>query len=125
VAYSPISRGWLTGDLRTIDDLAADDKRRMLPRFKPENFDQNLKLVEAVEKVAKRKGVTTAQVAISWVCRVGGIPIPGSVRAERVIENSKPAALTEEDMAELQNILDTLTVSGERYGDPHEKFLNA
>jgi pyridoxine 4-dehydrogenase len=125
VAYSPISRGWLTGDLRTIDDLAADDKRRMLPRFKPENFDQNFKLVEAVGKVAKRKGVTTAQVAIGWVCRVGGIPIPGSVRAERVIENSKPAALTEEDMAELQKILDTLTVSGERYGGPHEKFLNA
>lgn len=125
MAYSPISRGWLTGDLRTINDLAADDKRRMLPRFKPENFDQNFKLVEAVEKLAKRKGVTTAQVAIGWVCRAGGIPIPGSVREERVIENSKPASLDEEDMAELQKILDTLTVAGERFGGPHEKFLNA
>jgi pyridoxine 4-dehydrogenase len=125
VAYSPISRGWLTGNLRTINDLATDDKRRTLPRFQPENFDQNLKLVDAVEKVAKRKGVTTAQVAIGWVSRMGGIPIPGSVREERVIENSRPASLSEGDMAELQKILDTLTVAGERYGGPHEKYLNA
>ncbi|KAI1173662.1 Aldo/keto reductase [Nemania sp. FL0916] len=125
VAYSPISRGWLTGDLRTNDDLAADDIRRTLPRFKAENFDQNFKLVEAVEKIAKRKGVTVAQVAIGWVCRVGGIPIPGSVRRERVIENSQPASLTEEDMAELQRILDTLPIAGERYSAPHARYLDA
>jgi len=125
VAYSPISRGWLTGELRKLDDLPQNDFRRMLPRFKPDVFDQNFKLVEAVEQIAKRKGMTTAQVAIGWVCRQGAIPIPGSTRVERVIENCKAASLTDEDMAEIQKILDTLPISGERYGGAQEKFLNA
>ena len=97
----------------------------MLPRFKPEVFDQNLKLVKAIEEIAKRKGTTTAQVAIGWVSRQGAIPIPGSIRIERVIENCKPASLTDEDEAEIQNILDTLPISGERYDGAHEQFLNA
>ncbi|KAI1641555.1 NADP-dependent oxidoreductase domain-containing protein [Daldinia loculata] len=58
VAYSPISRGWLSGELRSLDDLPQNDFRRMLPRFQPEVFDQNFKLVEAVEQIAKRKGAT-------------------------------------------------------------------
>ncbi|KAL7626104.1 hypothetical protein AAE478_002874 [Parahypoxylon ruwenzoriense] len=124
-AYSPVSRGWLTGEIRKLDDLHQDDFRRMLPRFKPEAFHQNLKLVEAVEEIAKRKGVTTAQVAIGWVCRQGAIPIPGSTRVERVIENTKPASLTDEEMSKIQKILDTLSISGERYGGVQEKFLNA
>lgn len=97
----------------------------MLPRFKPDVFDQNFKLVKAVEEIAKRKGTTTAQVAIGWVSRQGAIPIPGSTRIERVIENCKPASLTNEDEGEIQKILDTLPVSGERYGGAHEKLLNA
>jgi len=125
VAYSPISRGWLTGEFRKLDDLPQNDFRRMLPRFKPDVFDQNFKLVEAVEQIAKRKGVTTAQVAIGWVCRQGAIPIPGSTRDERVIENCKAASPTDEDMAEIQNILDTLPISGERYGGAQEKLLNS
>jgi len=125
VAYSPISRGWLTGEFRKLDDLPQSDLRRMLPRFKPDVFDQNFKLVEAVEQIAKRKGVTTAQVAIGWVCRQGAIPIPGSTRDERVIENCKAASPTDEDMAEIQNILDTLPISGERYGGAQEKLLNS
>ncbi|KAI8957486.1 Aldo/keto reductase [Daldinia sp. FL1419] len=125
VAYSPISRGWLTGELRKLDDLPQDDFRRMLPRFQPEVFEQNFKLVEAVEQIARRKGVTTAQVAIGWVVSQGAIPIPGSTRAERVIENTKAAELSDEDLAEIQKILDTLPVSGERYGGAQEKYLNA
>ncbi|KAL8711532.1 MAG: hypothetical protein Q9225_007097 [Loekoesia sp. 1 TL-2023] len=124
VAYSPMSRGWLTGELRKLDDIPQNDIRRMLPRFQPDVFDQNLKLVEAVEHVAKRKGMTTAQVAIGWVCHQGAIPIPGSTRIERVIENCKAASLTDEDMAEIQKILDTLPISGERYGGELEKQLN-
>ncbi len=95
-----------------------------MPRFQPDVFDQNFKLVEAVEHIAKRKGVTTAQLAIGWVCRQGAIPIPGSTRAERVIENSKAASLTDGDMVEIQKILDTVPFSGERYGGVHEKLLN-
>ena len=125
VAYSPVGRGWLTGEFRKLDDLPQNDFRRMMPRFKPDVFDQNFKLVEAVEQIAKRKGVTTAQVAIGWVCRQGAIPIPGSTRVERVIENCKVTSLADEDMAEIQKILDTLPVSGERYGGAHEKLLNA
>ena len=96
----------------------------MLPRFQPEVFDQNLKLVEGVEQIAKRKGVTTAQVAIGWVCSQGAIPIPGSKNEERVILNCKPAALTDGELAEIQRILDTFPVGGERYGGVHEKLLN-
>lgn len=124
VAYSPTSRGWLTGELRKLDDLPQDDFRRMLPRFKPDVFDQNFKLVEEVEKIAKRKGTTTAQVAIGWVRQQGAIPIPGSTRIERVIENSKAASLSDEELAEIQKILDTLPISGERYGGEQEKLLN-
>ena len=125
MAYSPTSRGWLTGELRKFDDLPQNDFRRMLPRFKPDVFDQNFKVVLAVEQIAKRKGITTAQVAIGWVCHQGAIPIPGSTKAEGVIENCKAASLTDEDMAEIQKILDTLPISGERYGGAHEKLLNA
>jgi pyridoxine 4-dehydrogenase len=110
--------------LRKLDDLAENDLRRMLPRFKPENFDQNLKLVDAVGQIAKRKGVTTAQVAIGWVCHQGAIPIPGSTKVARIIENCKPASLTDEDMAEIQETLDALPISGERYGGQHEAMLN-
>ncbi|MCJ1477624.1 Pyridoxine 4-dehydrogenase [Lambiella insularis] len=124
VAYSPISRGWLTGAIRSLDDLPPKDFRRMLPRFQPTVFEQNFRLVEAVEQIAKRKGATTAQVAVGWVCRQGAIPIPGSIRIERVVENCKAAVLTDEDMAEIQKILDSLPVSGERYGGAHEKLLN-
>lgn len=123
-AYSPVGRGWLTGELRKLDDLAENDFRRMLPRFQPENFDQNLKLVEGVRKIAGGKGVTTAQVAIGWVCRQGAIPIPGSTKEARIVENSKPASLTDHDMAEIQKILDAIPVSGERYGGQHEAMLN-
>jgi pyridoxine 4-dehydrogenase len=125
IAYSPVGRGWLTGQIRTLDDIPENDFRRRLPRFQPAVFDQNLKLAEAVERLANRKGVTTAQVAISWVCQQGAIPIPGSAREDRVIENSKIVSLTDEDMEELQKILETLPVSGERYGGAHEKLLNA
>ena len=125
MAYSPVGRGWLTGKYRSLDDLPANDMRRMLPRFKPEVFDQNLKLVEAVEKVAKRKGLATSQVAIAWVARQGAIPIPGSTVADRIVLNSKIEELTDEDMEELQSVVEAFPIAGERYGGVHEKFLNA
>ena len=125
VAYSPVGRGWLSGDFRKLDDLPQNDFRRMMPRFKPEVFDQNFKLVEAVEQVAIRKGITTAQVAISWVCHKGAIPIPGSISTDRIVENCKVTTLTKHDVAEIQDILETLPVGGPRYGGDHEKLLNA
>jgi pyridoxine 4-dehydrogenase len=91
----------------------------------PESFDQNTKLVNAVEKVADRKGLATSQVAIAWVTRQGAIPIPGSSNSDRIALNSKVADLTEEDMEELQEAMDTFPVAGERYPSVHAKFLNA
>lgn len=99
--------------------------RRMLPRFKPEVFDQNFRLVEAVEKVAKRKGLVTSQVAIAWVARHGAIPIPGSSDANRIALNSEVAKISDQDMEELQRVADMFPIAGERYGGPHEKYLNA
>ena len=96
----------------------------MLSRFQPENFSQNLKLVEAVSQIAERKQVTLAQVAIGWVCAQGAIPIPGSTKAERVEENSRVVELSEEELEELSGILEKCLVEGERYGGVHERFLN-
>lgn len=125
IAYSPVGRGWLTDKYRTLDDLPENDMRRHLPRFKPNAFDQNFKLVEAVEKMAKRKDLATSQVAIAWVARQGAIPIPGSTSANRIALNSKVEALMDEDMQELQKVMDDFPIAGERYGGVHEKFLNA
>ena len=125
IAYSPISRGWLAGELRKPEDLSPNDFRCMLPRFQPDVFDQNFKLVEAVEAIAERKGVTTAQVAIGWVCQQGAIPIPGSTKVERVVENSHPATITDREAAEIRKVLESFPISGQRQGGSHEKFLDA
>ena len=114
----------MTGEFRKLEDLPETDYRRHLPRFKPEVFAQNFKLVEAVEQIAKRKGVTTPQVALGWVCRQGAIPIPGSTKLEHVMQNTKPADLTDDEMAEIQKLLDSLPIGGERYGGAGEKLLN-
>jgi pyridoxine 4-dehydrogenase len=125
VAYSPVSRGWLTGTFRKVEDVPANNPLFLRPRFAPENFDQNYKLVEAVEKIAKRKDLVVSQVAIAWVVKHGAIPIPGSSNADRIALNSEIVDLTDDDMEELQQVLDTFPVMGERYGGEQEKFLNA
>lgn len=79
----------------------------------------------AVEKLAKRKGVTTAQVAMGWVLGQGAIPIPGSTNVGRIEENNGSPELTKEEMDELKQIMETMPIAGQRYGGPHEKFLNA
>ena len=84
VAYSPLGRGFLTGRIRSVDELAGDDYRRVrFPRFQRENFERNLELVEQVEAVAKRRGATPRQLALAWVLSRGDdvVPIPGTKRA--------------------------------------------
>jgi len=80
VAYSPLGRGFLTGAIRSIDDLAPDDWRRQNPRFQGENFRRNLELVDAVREIAADKGCTAAQLALAWVLarEDGVVPIPGT-----------------------------------------------
>ena len=132
IAYSPLSRGWLTGQLRHYEDLPEGDSRRMFPRFQPEVFDQNLKLVEEVEKLSKAKGVTMPQTAIAWVRAQSGrkdgpiiVPIPGATKVERVQENLDASVrLDEKELQEIQEALEKVEIKGERYGGAFAKFMN-
>lgn len=80
VGYSPLGSGWLTGQFKKLDDLAADDYRRYFPRFQPGAFEQNIKLAEAVETLAQRKGATSAQIAIAWYVFTHFIPYEARIR---------------------------------------------
>jgi pyridoxine 4-dehydrogenase len=124
VGYSPLDRGWLTGQFKKLSDLPENDFRRQWPRFQPGAFEQNVKLAEAVEKIAKKKGCTSPQVAIAWVKQQGAIPIPGATKPERVVENCKEVTLTEAEMVELQKKLDEMEIGGSRYPEFFHKHLN-
>lgn len=126
VGYSPLDRGWLTGQLKTLDDLPADDVRRHYPRFQPGAFEKNVKLAEAVEDLAKRKGpdVTSAQVAIAWVKSQGFLPIPGATKASRVEENCTDVDLTVQDIQELSKAVDATKVVGHRYPEMFQRQLS-
>ncbi|KAH8745042.1 NADP-dependent oxidoreductase domain-containing protein [Hyaloscypha finlandica] len=123
VGYSPLDRGWLTGQFKTLEDIPKDDFRHFYPRFQPGNFEKNVKLAEAVEQVAKKKGDTSAQVAIAWVQQQGVLPIPGT-KVPRVLENTKSVELTEAESAELKNALSKAAVSGARYPEMFQAHLN-
>ncbi|ROW18288.1 hypothetical protein VPNG_00025 [Cytospora leucostoma] len=122
VAYSPMGRGLLAGQIKTIDDIPEDDMRRHFPRFQPGNFEHNIALVHRVEELAKKKGVTPGQFAIGWVRSLSRrpgmptiIPIPGATTADRVNENSKQVDLTDEELAIVDEILEKMDVKGTRY----------
>ncbi len=112
----------LTGQIKSIDDLPAGDMRRHFPRFHPDNFDINLRLVSQVEDLAAKKGCTPAQLAINWVrclSRRPGlptiIPIPGATTADRVNENAVGVELTDDEMREIDETLAKFEVKGDRY----------
>ncbi len=119
VAYSPVGRGFLTGQIKRFDDLAADDYRRHTPRFQGENFQKNLDLVAAVERVAREKGYTGAQLALAWVIAQGDdvVPIPGTKRRTYLEENAAAAAitLTAEDLRAIDAAFPAGAAAGERY----------
>lgn len=122
VAYSPLGRGFLTGQIKSRADLPQDSMLHHFPRYSEENFPKNLELVHKVEEAAKRKGVTTPQFALAWVWGQSGkegmptfMPIPGATTVERVHENTKVVKLTEEELAEVDDVLKGFTVAGMRY----------
>ncbi|KAK2059274.1 aldo/keto reductase [Colletotrichum caudatum] len=124
IAYSPVGRGMLTGQLKTLDDIPQGDMRRHMPRFQPDTFGINIKLVEQVEELARKKGVTPAQLAIGWTMALSRrpgmpeiIPIPGATTTERVNENAKFVDLTDEEMDEIDATLAKFEVVGGRYPD--------
>ena len=128
VAYSPLGRGFLTGAIRSIDDLAPDDWRRNNPRFQGENFQKNLRLVDAVREMAREKGCTPAQLALAWVLARGRhiVPIPGTRSVDRLAENvaAVEIELTPEDLDRLDRIAPKGTTAGDRYPEPAMSMLN-
>jgi aryl-alcohol dehydrogenase-like predicted oxidoreductase len=126
VAYSPLGRGFLTGAIKSLDDLEPDDYRRFSPRFQGENFQRNLDLVGVIERIAAGKGCTPAQLGLAWVLAQGDdiVPIPGTKRRERLEENvgSLDVTLTEADLAEIAEALPE--PSGPRYPEEMMRRLN-
>ena len=119
VAYSPLGRGFLTGRFQKPEDLAEDDRRRQFPRFREENFAQNMRLVERVREVASEKGCEPSQLAIAWVLAQGRdvVPIPGTKRRAYLEENvgALEVELSAEDLARIEEVLSTAAVAGARY----------
>ncbi len=127
VAYSPLGRGFLTGKLKTIDDVSADDYRRSSPRFQGENFARNRENTRKVESLAAARGITAAQVALAWLLAQGDdiIPIPGTKRRKYLEENvsAVDVTLTAGELEELREAFKS--VAGGRYPESQMHRVNA
>jgi aryl-alcohol dehydrogenase-like predicted oxidoreductase len=119
VPYSPLGRGFLSGKIRSVEDLGGDDYRRRSPRFQAENLERNLALVEVVEEIAAERGATPAQLALAWVLSRGEhvVPIPGTKHVSYLEENlgALEVELTDEDLTRLSEALPE--AAGERYDE--------
>jgi aryl-alcohol dehydrogenase-like predicted oxidoreductase len=120
VAYSPLGRGFLTGQIRSIDDLPENDFRRAIPRFQEAHFHKNIELVEAIEAVADEKSVTSSQLALAWIMSKGILPIPGTKR-RKYLEQNLAATNIELTKAELERI-DSIVPLGTDTGKPYDEF---
>ncbi len=128
VAYSPLGRGFLTGQYKRFEDLAADDYRRFSPRFQGENFQKNLDLVARVEAIAKEKKCTPSQLALAWLLAQGEdiIPIPGTKRRQYLEENAGAlqVTLTVEDLRRIDEVAPHGAASGARYPEHMMNLVN-
>ncbi|KAF2266562.1 Aldo/keto reductase [Lojkania enalia] len=122
IAYSPLGRGFLTGQIKTPEDIPDNDHRKPIPRFQGENFYKNLELVTKLEKLSGKKGCKPGQLAIAWVKAQGSkpgmpliIPIPGASTCERVKENMVDVELSQYDLEEIDNLLAGFKAQGDRY----------
>jgi aryl-alcohol dehydrogenase-like predicted oxidoreductase len=119
VAYSPLGRGFLTGQIRTLEDLPAEDWRRGNPRFQEDALRENIALADRVGEIARRRGVTAAQLALAWVLAKGDdiVPIPGTKSPQRLEENAAAVdvKLTAAEVAELDEAVAPSAVRGSRY----------
>jgi aryl-alcohol dehydrogenase-like predicted oxidoreductase len=128
VAYSPLGRGFLTGQFKRIEDLPADDYRRSSPRFQGENFQKNLDLVSRMEELAKEKGCQPTQQALAWVLAQGDyiVPIPGTKRRKYLEENvaALDVKLNSEDLRRLAEFFAQGAASGQRYTEQMMRAVN-
>jgi aryl-alcohol dehydrogenase-like predicted oxidoreductase len=128
VAYSPLGRGFLSGQFTSPDDFAEDDYRRNAPRFQGENFYKNLQLVEQVKAIASEKGVTPGQLALAWLLAQGNdiVPIPGTKRRSYLEENIAAAniTLTSEELSRIEAVAPKGSAAGSRYAEQQMKALN-
>lgn len=129
VAYSPLGRGLLTGQIKRFEDLAPDDFRRGVERFQGANFQKNLDLVAKVEEIAKQKGCTAAQLALAWVLAQGDdiVPIPGTRRVSRLEENLKAleVQLTADDVKQIEETFPRGVAAGRRYSEQMMHLIDA
>jgi aryl-alcohol dehydrogenase-like predicted oxidoreductase len=118
VAFSPLGRGVLTDGVRSLDDLDPNDARRGLPRFQPDAFEANRRLVDKVESIAQGYDASVAQIALAWVMSEGVVPIPGTRHRRRLEENVKAASLVliDADRQQLRDALPTAEIVGSRDG---------
>ncbi len=128
VAYSPLGRGFLTGQIKRFEDLPEDDYRRQSPRFQGENFQRNLDLVRRIEEMAAQKGCTPAQLALAWVLAQGEdiVPIPGTKRRRYLEENfaALEVELTGEDLARINEVAPRGAAAGARYPESVMGLIN-
>jgi aryl-alcohol dehydrogenase-like predicted oxidoreductase len=128
VAYSPLGRGFLTGQIKNFEDLAEDDFRRYSPRFMGDNFNKNLDLVKKIEAIAKEKNCTPSQLALAWVMAQEDFifPIPGTKRVKYLEENVKATEvkLSEKDLQEIEEVFPKNAASGLRYTEAGMKTVN-
>jgi len=128
VAYSPLGRGFLTGQFRKFEDLAADDYRRFSPRFQGANFQKNLDLVDKVEEIAREKKCQPSQLALAWVLAQGNdiVPIPGTKRRKYLEENATAVnlKLTADDLRRLSEVFSSGAAAGLRYPEHMMNLIN-
>ncbi|KQT21842.1 aldo/keto reductase [Chryseobacterium sp. Leaf404] len=119
VAYSPLGRGFLSGNIRSVDDLPENDFRRGIPRFQDSHFHKNIELVEAIENMAEDKGITSSQLALAWIISKGIVPIPGTKRRTYLEQNIEASqiVLSENDLAKLESIVPLGTDTGAPYDE--------
>jgi len=119
VAYSPLGRGFLSGLIRSIDDLPENDFRRAIPRFQEKYFHKNIELVEAIENMAKEKNITSSQLALAWIISKGIVPIPGTKRRKYLEQNIEAGniVLSEADLQKLESIVPLGTDTGAPYDE--------
>jgi aryl-alcohol dehydrogenase-like predicted oxidoreductase len=127
VAYSPLGRGFLTGQIKRFEDLAEDDWRRGSPRFQGENFAKNLELLRRIESMAEQKRCTPSQLALAWVLSRGKdvVPIFGTKRRTYLLENLKALeiTLTADDLRRIEELAPKGAVAGDRYPAPMMGYI--